>query len=186
MAFAQTQMDAVLTMGDHVEAAGLATDAGRFAASAANATNRDAPQVAPHVVSGLKLQPGTMEAEMLEFLRRPGPHAPHIFTMDRLRYPPSSHEVNEDGKEQVFLLAKILLAYCSSGSSARALNRGWARDGTALNPQGALPWWKPSCLMCDTASRARSAVASGSICAKTSKILTSARPSEEFTRWIRG
>jgi outer membrane protein OmpA-like peptidoglycan-associated protein len=73
----------------------------------------EVPQTAPLAISGHKLQPGTMESEILSFLRRPGPRAPRTFTMDRLRYPPHSHEVGAEGKEQILLLSKILLAHPS-------------------------------------------------------------------------
>ena len=65
-----------------------------------------------------------MEAELLEFLQRPGAQAPHMFTMDRLKYPTASHEVNPEGKEQIYLIAKILQAYPSVRIEIRGHNDG--------------------------------------------------------------
>ncbi|MBL9008220.1 MAG: OmpA family protein [Myxococcales bacterium] len=94
-------------------------------AAVAGSQIKEPQQTAALAISGHKLQSGTMESELLSFLRRPGPRTSHIFTMDRLKYPPHSHEVNEEGKEQIFLLAKILLAY----PSVRIEIRGH-KDGT--------------------------------------------------------
>lgn len=56
-------------------------------------------------------QPGTMESDLLAFFQRPAPRVPQIFTLDRLRYPSASHEVNPEGKEQIFRVAQILLLH---------------------------------------------------------------------------
>lgn len=84
-----------------------------------------AERAAPDLMfSGWQLRPNSMEAELFEFLTRPGAKVPHLFTMDRLKYPPQSHEVNPEGKEQVFLLAKMLLAYPKVRIEIRGHNDG--------------------------------------------------------------
>jgi len=97
----------------------------RESSLAAPATARAERLAAPLALSSYALQPDTMEADLLELLRRPGLRAPHTFTMDRLRYPSASHEVNSDGKEQIFLVAQILRTY----PSVRIEIRGHS-DGT--------------------------------------------------------
>jgi len=67
-----------------------------------------------------------MEAALLEFLKSPvstGP-LPRSFTMERLKYPENSHEMNDDGKEQVYFLAQILLAHPSLQIEIRGHNDG--------------------------------------------------------------
>lgn len=87
-------------------------------------------------IAGLELQPNTMEAELLEFLMRPGSRAPHLFTMDRLRYPAVSHEVNPEGKEQIYLIAKILLAHPRVHIEIRGHNDGTESElYTGPNPR---------------------------------------------------
>lgn len=72
----------------------------------------------------LDLQPGSMEAELVDFLKRPGAQSPRTFTMDRLHYPTQSHEVPAAGKEQVYMLAQILRAYPSAQIEIRGHNDG--------------------------------------------------------------
>lgn len=103
------------------------------AASAAASAGKGASALK---IAGLELQPNTMEAELLEFLMRPGSRAPHLFTMDRLKYPAVSHEVNPEGKEQIYLIAKILLAYPTVHIEIRGHNDGTESElYTGPNPR---------------------------------------------------
>lgn len=72
----------------------------------------------------LALQPGSMEEELVDFLKRPDAQSPRTFTMDRLHYPTQSHEVPAAGKEQVYLLAQILHAYPNAQIEIRGHNDG--------------------------------------------------------------
>jgi outer membrane protein OmpA-like peptidoglycan-associated protein len=76
-----------------------------------------APGSAPrHTIPGhpeIALLPKSMEAQLLEYLRSPVT-APRTFTMNRLRYPPDSHEMNDEGQEQTYLLGLLLLAFPSA------------------------------------------------------------------------
>ena len=51
-----------------------------------------------------------MEAELLAFLKGSEP-TPKTFTMTRLRYPKDSHEMNDEGQEETYLLGLLLLAF---------------------------------------------------------------------------
>lgn len=115
MAPGATQSDAGSPACSHAGAPGSNSSAQSIAAlpKAPGSKTRIELLPVPLELSAFEMQPGTMEAELLEFLRRPGPRGTHVFVMDRLRYPAASHEMNAEGKEQVFLLAKILLAHPS-------------------------------------------------------------------------
>jgi outer membrane protein OmpA-like peptidoglycan-associated protein len=62
----------------------------------------------------LTFAPGSMEAELLRFLKEPGARKTRSFLMDRLRFASGSHEVNPEGKEQVWALAQILGSHPSA------------------------------------------------------------------------
>ncbi len=53
------------------------------------------------------VKPLAFEAALSAFLAKPG-ELPRTFTMDRLRYPANSHEMNAEGKDQVYELSRIL------------------------------------------------------------------------------
>lgn len=109
---------------NHTSATEEAATAAAVLARSAGVTAKSG-KGSPHLeIAGFALQPNSMEAELLEFLQRPGARAPHLFIMDRLKYPTASHEVNPEGKEQIFLIAKILLAYPSVRIEIRGHNDG--------------------------------------------------------------
>jgi outer membrane protein OmpA-like peptidoglycan-associated protein len=58
----------------------------------------------------LFLKAGSLEAELLAFLKGAEP-TPKTFTMRRLRYPTDSHEMNDEGQEETYLLGLLLLAF---------------------------------------------------------------------------
>lgn len=57
------------------------------------------------------LRPGSMETALASFLGGSARRGPRTFTLDRLAYPPNSHEMNPSGKEQVYLLGQVLSAF---------------------------------------------------------------------------
>ena len=75
-------------------------------------------------LTDLELPPGSMEADLIDFLKRPGARGSRTFTMDRLHYKTASHEVPADGKEQVYYLAQILRAYPTAQIEIRGHNDG--------------------------------------------------------------
>ncbi len=68
---------------------------------------------------------------MLDYLKSPPLAAPRTFTMDRLIYPPNSHEMNEAGKEQVRALAQILLTHPTVRLEIRGHDDGTEREAYA-------------------------------------------------------
>ena len=52
-----------------------------------------------------------MEAALAAYLSSPHSPEPRVFTMDRLAYPPNSHEVNPAGKEEIKELAHLLVRF---------------------------------------------------------------------------
>lgn len=71
-----------------------------------------------------------MEAELEEFLSSPAAAAPNSqgtprsFVMDRLHYPPNSHDMNEEGKEEVYFLAQVLRAHPTAEIEIRGHDDG--------------------------------------------------------------
>lgn len=68
--------------------------------------------------------PGSMEAQLAAFLAQPGGKTPRTFTMDRLQYPPGSHDMNAEGKEEVRALAQVLNAHPGAQIEIRGHNDG--------------------------------------------------------------
>lgn len=116
-------------VGDKPAASPTKDGAGRSPDGGAGATTFP-EQTAPEVsgangrsTAGRTVKPIPFETELSNFLSKPG-ELPRTFTMDRLKYPANSHEMNAEGKDQVYELSRILAEYPTAHIEIRGHSDG--------------------------------------------------------------